>query len=183
MKITILNGNSKKENVEFDKYTESVKSFLEEKGNTVVAFKLRDMNIRDCLGCFGCWAITPGLCLQKDDYSKVLREIVNSDFVIFASPIVMLFMTALLKRAVDRLMPLSCAFFELKPNKRISHVRRYEKYPRIGVILEKEKDVNNADIETIRNVFVNIVVGGKNLRFMRFTSDSMKDIYNEINNI
>ncbi len=33
---------------------------------------LSDNNtIRNCIGCFGCWVKTPGVCLLKDGYSNM----------------------------------------------------------------------------------------------------------------
>lgn len=184
MKITIINGNSKKENETFDRYLEHLRSSLEERGHAVAAFTLRDMDIKDCTGCYTCWVRTPGLCVLKDDYDTVIREYIRSDLVIFASPVVMSFMTSLMKRAVDRLLPLACAFLEQKADGRIGHVRRYEKYPGKGLILEKTKNVDDSDIEPLRNVFESGSGSGREkLMFTKFTSDPVEVICDETDNL
>ena len=107
MRITILNGSPNADNITFDDYLKSLCNLLESNNHTVNVLTLRDMDIRYCIGCFGCWVKTPGDCSNAaDDTRDVRREYINSDFVLFASPIIMGFTSALLKRAHERLIPL-----------------------------------------------------------------------------
>jgi len=39
------------------------------------------------MGCFGCWNKTPGTCVMKDDSAKIAKAVVNSDLLIFLTPI------------------------------------------------------------------------------------------------
>jgi len=103
MKITILNGNPDPDNQKFDDYLNNLIKFLELSDNSVVDFKLREMKIRHCRGCFSCWVKTPGQCIYKDDSHDICREYINSDFILFASPLVMGFTSAVLKIAMDKL--------------------------------------------------------------------------------
>ena len=32
----------------------------------VETFPLREMKLAHCLGCFGCWVKTPGMCVEDD---------------------------------------------------------------------------------------------------------------------
>ena len=71
------------------------------------------MDVRYCVGCFGCWVKTPGECVSKDGSHDIRREVINSDLVLFASPLIMGFTSALLKKAHDKLIPLIHPYFEL----------------------------------------------------------------------
>jgi len=51
MKITILNGNPNADNVKFDNYLKELSDLLESSNHTVTILKLREMDIRYCLGC------------------------------------------------------------------------------------------------------------------------------------
>ena len=55
MRITILNGNPNVDNVQFDDYLKNLTDLLEFRKHKVAVLQLRDMDIRYCIGCFGCW--------------------------------------------------------------------------------------------------------------------------------
>jgi multimeric flavodoxin WrbA len=57
MKITILNGNPNKSS--FDTYQAQVQSALESENHRVTQINLRDLPLRYCIGCWGCWVKTP----------------------------------------------------------------------------------------------------------------------------
>ncbi|MBI2857905.1 MAG: flavodoxin family protein, partial [Chloroflexi bacterium] len=89
MKIVILNGNGSDSEAGFDGYLEELSALLESHHHTVTMLKLRVMDIRLCIGCWDCWLKTPGLCRVRDGSDEVCRECINSDLVLFASPVVM----------------------------------------------------------------------------------------------
>ena len=39
---------------------------LRSNGATVQTFPLRDIKMGSCIGCFGCWLKTPGVCLEPE---------------------------------------------------------------------------------------------------------------------
>jgi multimeric flavodoxin WrbA len=89
MKITILNGNPNADNVKFDNYLKELSDLLDSNNHTVTILKLREMDIKYCTGCFGCWVKTPGECVVADDMRDIRREYIHSDFVLFTSPVIM----------------------------------------------------------------------------------------------
>ena len=97
MKITILNGDINNTNSDFTMYLNKLEEKLK-KENEVVKFDLKSMNLKYCTGCWSCWWRTPGLCAIKDDGEEIFRTIINSDFVIFASPLVAGFISSGLKK-------------------------------------------------------------------------------------
>ena len=54
MKITVLNGSPNAKDSGFDDYLAKLKTLLESRDHTVKILQLRDMDIRYCIGCFGC---------------------------------------------------------------------------------------------------------------------------------
>ncbi len=182
MKITILNGNPNADNVKFDNYLEELADLLESRNHTVTISKLREMDIKYCMGCFGCWVKTPGECVVADDSRDICREYINSDFVLFASPIIMGFTSALLKKAHDKLIPLIHPYLEIVRGE-FHHLARYKKYPRIGLLLEN-KGADEEDIKIISNIYMRDAI---NLRasfcFTRLTSDYVEEVANEIDSI
>ncbi|CCU84209.1 conserved hypothetical protein [Mesotoga infera] len=51
MRITILNG-ARKGSEKFDMYVDKIASSLRDRGNDVEYFLLRDLDIKQCMGCF-----------------------------------------------------------------------------------------------------------------------------------
>ena len=183
MKITILNGNPNADNVKFDNYLKELSDLLESSNHTVTILKLREMDIKYCIGCFGCWLKTPGECIVADGSRDVCREYINSDFVLFASPIIMGFSSALLKKAQDKLIPLVLPYLEIVQNE-FHHLARYEKYPMMGLLLEKSNGADEEDIKIISNIYMRDAINLKtSFCFTRLTTDPVEEVANEINRI
>jgi multimeric flavodoxin WrbA len=182
MKITILNGNSDPNNQKFDDYLSNLVKLLELSDNGVVHFKLREMKIRHCRGCFDCWVKTPGQCIYKDDSHAICREVINSDFVLFATPLVMGFPSAVLKIIMDKLISLLLPYIELVNNKECHHKKRYDKYPLIGLLIEREDDTDGEDIEIVSDIFSRFAINLKtSLCFVMQTDISLQEVSDEIN--
>jgi hypothetical protein len=93
------------------------------------------------------------------------------------------FTSALLKRACDRLIPLIHPYFEVV-NREFHHRARYEKYPELGLILEKSADTDQEDVEIIGDIYSRLAVNLKSeLRMMRFTEDSAGEVADAIDSI
>lgn len=180
MKIVILNGNPNQENQSFDQYLGKLTSLLVAQGHQPVMFQLRDLNIHPCIGCYSCWLKTPGECVFKDDVPSILKKYINSDLVIFATPIVMGFMSSSLKAVQERTHPLALPFLYFKDD-RTQHVPRYEKYPAYGVLLEKSSQYDEVSAEIIDKVFRS----GKtrNFAFTKTTESNPEEVAYAINNI
>jgi multimeric flavodoxin WrbA len=183
MKITIINGNPDASNIEFDSYLKKLSGILVADNHVVTAFNLRDMEIRYCTGCLNCFVKTPGECILKDASAEVLRKYINSDFALFASPVIMGFTSALLKKVQDRLTPLLLPYFDLSPDG-VRHVGRYAKFPNIGLLLEKSKGIDGDTIKIIQDVYARYATNIKSsLIFVKLTSSSVEEVRNEINHL
>lgn len=103
MNITVLFASPNK-NGSTALLTDSFKKGAEESGHKVNILDVCKMNIRPCIGCIKCGYEGP--CVQKDDMQIVRKSLLESDMVVFATPLYYYGMSAQLKTVVDRF----CAF-------------------------------------------------------------------------
>jgi len=120
-------------------------------------FKVRDMDIHFCTGCWDCWVKTPGICSQKDDEEMILKSYPSSDLVVFVSPIKAGYESYLLKKVKDRMIPLVHPYIRVYKGEQ-HHIQRYDKNPDIGVVLIKDKDTTDEDILVIRQTYERIIL-------------------------
>jgi hypothetical protein len=184
MRITILNGNPEPSDTEFDNYLKALTGSLESLNNTVTVFTIRDMDVRYCIGCFGCWIRTPGECSTAIDGSVEIREkVINSDLIIFASPVIMGFTSALLKRVHDKFIPLVLPYSGLYHGESHHHPR-YDRYPSMGLLLQPDPDTDEEDMEIIKEIYRRDSLNfHADLVFTGLTTDSIEKVANEINGL
>jgi len=72
----------------------------ESAGGEVACVRLSDYNIAPCMECNACYAT--GLCRVQDDYQQVLKEILDADRLIFATPVFFMSVCAQAKMLIDR---------------------------------------------------------------------------------
>jgi putative NADPH-quinone reductase len=60
--------------------------------------------IEQCIGCFSCYAQTPGACIHNDDMPVLIERIRTADMMVLATPIYLDGMTSLAKTFIDRLV-------------------------------------------------------------------------------
>jgi hypothetical protein len=152
VKIVILNGNPEPGQGRLDSYVAGLAEELARRGHAAAVEPLRDMSIKYCTGCWGCWVRTPGECVIPDDTVGLRDRIVNSDLVIHASPVVMGFISSLLKRVVDKTIPLLHPYVTFIAGE-AHHRKRYDRYPLTGVILDRRPDTDDEDIDIIAGVY------------------------------
>ena len=76
----------------------------EEAGNNVELLRLREMNLRFCVGCLYCQ--THDKCAVHDSMNELYDRISTADILVFASPIYFYSVSGQLKTFLDRLNPL-----------------------------------------------------------------------------
>ena len=183
MKITILNGNPHTSNITFDGYLKNLSEELTSNGHAVTDFELRDMDISYCIGCLNCWVKTPGMCSTDDEGRDVCRAYINSDFVLWASPVIMGFYSALLKNVTDKFVCLVHPHGEFIEGE-VHHLSRYEQYPIGGLLLEKGSDTDDEDVQIISDVHGRTVLNFKSsLAFTKLTHEPAKEVADAINRI
>ncbi|MBR0532517.1 MAG: flavodoxin family protein [Bacteroidales bacterium] len=65
-----------------------------------------DMMIVNCMGCNQCWLKTPGICDIKDDYEKIIKELVETENLWIVSDTRFGFLDYKGKRVMDRIVPM-----------------------------------------------------------------------------
>ncbi|QUI24497.1 flavodoxin family protein [Vallitalea pronyensis] len=140
MKALILNGSRKGETHIETPHSIATK-LLEESNYEVTSFLLHELDIKNCIGCYGCWLKTPGICTIDDLGRDIAKSIIQSDLVVYLTPIVFGGVSSELKKVVDRIIPLVLPFFT-RVNGEVHHKPRYDKYPRVivlGVLPQKNE--------------------------------------------
>ncbi|MFO8072269.1 MAG: NAD(P)H-dependent oxidoreductase [Polyangia bacterium] len=75
-------------------------------GGYVHQVRLSGLDVRPCLGCYGCWSSsTPGSCVQRDDMAALIERFYASDALVLATPVYYYSFSALLKAFIERLLP------------------------------------------------------------------------------
>jgi multimeric flavodoxin WrbA len=64
---------------------------------------LKDMNLKDCYGCYACINLGPERCPLNDDRDVILEKMEKADGVVFATPTNTRHITVLMKKFMDKL--------------------------------------------------------------------------------
>jgi multimeric flavodoxin WrbA len=99
MKILAICGSPRKG--ETFKVLNSIKEKYPDIGYEILM--LKDMNLKDCYGCYTCINRGPEKCPLKDDRDLILKKMEDADGVIFATPTHTRHITALMKKFIDKL--------------------------------------------------------------------------------
>ncbi len=181
MKITILNGSP--EPSAFEGTLGQIKNVLEAQNHSVTLIDLRHLSLRYCIGCWGCWVKTPGQCTAQDASIEIDQAVINSDFTLWAAPLKMGFPSALLKMALDKHIPLIHPYMEVVHNE-AHHLKRYHRYPRVGLLVGKEENTDEADLGIVTDIFSRTALNLKScLEFSLTTTTSVEEIAQRITDL
>ncbi|MFZ5967915.1 MAG: flavodoxin family protein [Bacillota bacterium] len=178
MKVLILNGNPKIEYKEFDLYVKDLKHSLESKEHETKLIMLRSFQLHDCIGCYTCWLKTPGICCFNDGIDEIIKEYLAADIVIYASPVIMNYISALLKRVNDRMLPVVHPFLTLKED-RMTHLSRYSHYPKSVFLLDKPGSSDGGSSDFIERIYRS---SQRDVPKILNTKQDVEEICNEIIN-
>ena len=101
-----------------DALIEAAKAEVEKAGAKVQIVHVRQKKIGFCHGCYACEKT--GVCIQKDDFMDILRQIHEADAVIAAAPIYYNCMAAQMITLVNRLCcTFACKTYQIGPKKKV----------------------------------------------------------------
>lgn len=121
MKILVFNGSPKKENSDTLHITRAFLDGMQEAApQEVQMIHVIDRHIEFCSGCLACMR-NGGVCRHNDDMRSILEEILASDLLLFSFPLYCYGMPAMLKKLIERTLPLSSIAMR-KTGERYEHV-------------------------------------------------------------
>ena len=141
MKALVLNG-IRKDSQHLDRIGEPIVQELRSLQWEVEGLVLRDIEIAPCMGCFGCWVQTPGVCVIDDNAREVTRKMTQSDLVLYFTPITFGGYSSELKKALDRSISLISPFFT-RINGEVHHQKRYAYVPKllgVGILHQPDEE-------------------------------------------
>lgn len=112
MKTVILFGSPRKDG-NTRQLVNIFTDVIKERRQDVRLLYLNDLNIRPCQGCAAC--VEQGVCRIPDDMRDIRKYIVESDIIVYATPIYWYGPSGQLKLAMDRCV----AFLDKEYNSRI----------------------------------------------------------------
>jgi len=133
MKVTVFNGSPRAERGNTHIMVEEFKKGAQKAGAEVENVFLVKKEINFCRGCFSCWG-TSGTCAIIDDMRGLLKKFIESDIVVFATPVYVDNVTGVMKQFMDRLIPLVDPHMDRDEKGETVHRKRFLEYPKIVVI-------------------------------------------------
>ncbi|HSM82893.1 MAG TPA: hypothetical protein VLS96_14475 [Nodosilinea sp.] len=115
-------------------------------GAALQSYTLRDIRMGTCVGCFGCWLKTPGICLEPDIGLEIAQAVVQSDTTILLAPVTFGGYSSEIKKIQDRWLPLVLPYFGLFYGE-THHLPRYSHYPRlVGIGIQRQPNPEEAHL-------------------------------------
>jgi len=125
MKILAIQGSPRPKASNTEILLQEFLKGAQSQGAETETIYLKEKNIYSCTGCYTCWAITPGVCIFKDDMAELLEKVRSCDILVYATPLYNYNMTSLLKAFQERLLPLVDPHL-VKTGEAYRHPQRYE---------------------------------------------------------
>jgi multimeric flavodoxin WrbA len=126
MKILAFNGSPRKQHGMTDSLLNLFLESAEATGAEVTKHYLADLNINGCKGCFSCWWKTPGKCIHSDNMDWIIPAILNTDILVYATPVYHDNIIHYLQRLRERTLPLALPEFIISKGE-TTHPGRYSR--------------------------------------------------------
>ena len=81
---------------------EGLLDVLRRDGSEIGIFRLREMKLAHCLGCFGCLVKTPGMCVEDDAGRQIVKAVIQTDTTVLCTPVTFGGYSPGLKKMMDR---------------------------------------------------------------------------------
>lgn len=107
-------------------------------------------NIKNCIGCFGCWAKTPGECIIHDGYERTSLDMGLCDEMIIVSECCYGTVSPFIKAVQDRAISYVQGDFIIK-NGEMHHKHRYDNHIHLSAYFYGE-DITEDEKKTARDI-------------------------------
>jgi len=143
LNVVILNG-SLKHQTELAPIQKALEEEFKSKNMKTDSFIMNQIKIISCTGCFKCWDTSPGICtgVKGDAGEEIKKKVVNSDLLVFLTPITFGGYSSELKKIIERLLGILHPGYQLI-NDETHHLKRYDQYPSllaIGISENSDKE-------------------------------------------
>lgn len=146
MKLLVFNGSPRKSKGTTDILLEAFIEGAKESGADVEKHHIVDLNIGGCRGCFNCWWVTPGKCVQRDDMDTILPAIADADIMLLGTPIYGRNFTHYVQRLMERTFSFSLPEMVVQEGE-THHPGRIRKFPKMVLAATAGfPDTSNFDI-------------------------------------
>jgi multimeric flavodoxin WrbA/putative sterol carrier protein len=124
MKILAIQGSPRPKTSNTEILLQEFLKGAQSQGAETETVYLKEKEIHSCVGCYTCWAKTPGVCVFKDDMPELLEKVKGCDILVYATPLYNFNVTALVKAFQERLLPLLDPHL-IKTGEAYRHPQRY----------------------------------------------------------
>ncbi|MFX0107543.1 MAG: flavodoxin family protein [Candidatus Hodarchaeota archaeon] len=130
MKLLVFNASPRKSSGTTDVILEAFIEGAKSAGAGVEKHHIVDLEINGCRGCFNCWWVTPGKCVQRDDMDKLLPSIAEADVMLLGTPIYGRNVTHYLQKLLERTFVFTLPEMETRDGE-TRHPGRVRRFPRL----------------------------------------------------
>jgi multimeric flavodoxin WrbA/putative sterol carrier protein len=124
MKILAIQGSPRPKTSNTEILLQEFLKGAQSQGAETETVYLKEKEIHSCVGCYTCWAKTPGVCVFKDDMPELLEKVKGCGILVYATPLYNFNVTALVKAFQERLLPLLDPHL-IKTGEAYRHPQRY----------------------------------------------------------
>ncbi|MBN2283868.1 MAG: flavodoxin family protein [Deltaproteobacteria bacterium] len=100
--VLAFNGSPRGAKGNTEKILQPFLEGMRDAGASVETLYLKDLDIKECRGCYNCHMKTPGRCIMSDDMDWIGERIKAADVLVFATPLYVFTVSALMKLLMDR---------------------------------------------------------------------------------
>lgn len=137
MNILLINGSPKGKGSNTYKLSKAfIEGMAEALGENICVEELQvnRLEVKPCLGCFGCWNKTPGECVIEDDMKEVIKKRLWADITLWSFPLYYFNVPGGLKNLIDRQLPMVLPFM-VSESESGSHPARYDMEGKKNVLI------------------------------------------------
>ena len=155
MKKVLIITSSLRENSNSNVLAENFKKGAESSGNIVEIISLKSNRVAPCMGCNYCQV--HGECVMKDKLNSILEKLIDSDVLVFASPVYYYSISGTLKNFIDR----TYAKFTKIKNKDFYFIGTCTDTSKSGI--DRSVETIKGFLDCVSNVKIKGIIYGTNL--------------------
>lgn len=133
MRVLAFNASPRKSKGTTDVLLEAFIDGAKKAGADVEKHHIVDLDIHGCRGCFNCWWVTPGKCVQRDEMDRILPAIVGADILLLGTPIYGRNVTSYAQTLLERAFVLGLPEMEVRDGE-TRHPSRVSRFPRLVLV-------------------------------------------------